>query len=64
MKPIGVPLNDEGIRLDLLVERLEDLLDSFVNNGLVGCSILVSKENIEQLYYHTGSKDIENNRDV
>ena len=44
--------------------RLENLLDSFVNNGLVGCSILVSKENIEQLYYHTGSKDIENNRDV
>ena len=30
MKPIGVPLNDEGNRLDLLVERLEDLLDKSI----------------------------------
>ena len=30
VKPIGVPLNDEGIRLDLLVERLEALLDKSI----------------------------------
>ena len=40
--------------------KLDLLLDGFIANGLVGCSLLVFKGNSEKYYYQTGLKDIEN----
>ena len=44
--------------------KLDLLLDGFIANGLVGCSLLVFKGNSEKYYYQTGFKDIENKRSI